>query len=206
MIIQVDQEALSELSPPLRRALDDTLYKNEELLWFDHPNSFISKRFVKWIWLLGCSVAVVLAAATLVTAALRLYYKNDIYGNKPFFISLLIALLLSAGIIFFTYVLARICAFFDGKKSLYVLTGARAIVISPRPFSSTCQSTCYNLDDKLVKKVKIRGDEGDVVFEEQKVEKDYYISEKGFIRCPNAKSVAEYIHNVTHQFPEKESE
>lgn len=196
MIIQANQESLSKLSPALRHALDDTLYENEELLWFDHPNSFINKRFLRLIWLMGCCLSGFLIVATIGTAALRLYYKNDIFGNKTFVMMLLIAIALAGGVMFFTFVVNRCCAFFDGKRSLYALTDTRAIIIEPRPFSRVCLSTCFKLDDKLVKKVKIRGNEGDIVFEEQLYDNKYFI-EKGFMRCPNVKAVAEYIHQYT---------
>lgn len=207
MVVQVDEEALAELRPALRQALESSLAEDEELLWFDHPHLW-EKRFKKFIFRLCYSLvtACVIGISAMAIWGLLLGGYDRDKSHLCIIVLAIVATLTLCGI----FTLSAIFAYRERTKPLYVLTNSRAIIISPRLlFCCKPKATSYALDTELVKSVKIKGNKGDIVFEEKEVPyyvtingvttRRVYIRKLGFLRCPNAKAVAEYIHECTHR-------
>lgn len=180
---------LDDLHPDVRQVLESALYDEEELLWFAQP-----------VCRLGCLRTVsrlfltVANFLTLGCIALMCVRIPEPFESKRYNWIILLVIL-----VVFALAIGLLCRAIHQRvsKTLYVLTNSRALVVAP-PLMSSPQAICYPLNERLIQKVIIRKDDGDIIFEENRMLTMYsYVAERrGFLNCPNAKDVTERIRQL----------
>lgn len=183
------------LPQSVREELADNLYRTEEILWVGTP----CFRRTDDYGALYYFMSIVMFFSTVIMIGKFMSIKAtdpEVMGIIAFLI------LITCGLFFMpSYQL------FMAKRTGYIITNSRAIIIKPDslwPWSSSAKS--YRLTTDLIVEIKMDGTRGDIIFGESVAG---YISSHmgnglsitapskqkyGFMKCPNAKRVANFIY------------
>ena len=173
----------------------DNLYKTEEILWvgtscFRRTDNYGALYYF---------MSIVMFFGTVIMIGKFMSIKANDPGVMGIISSLI---LITCGLFFMpSYQL------FMAKRTGYIITNSRAIIIKPDPlwpWSSSAKS--YRLTTDLIVEIKMDGTRGNIIFGESVAR---YISSHmgnglsiiapskqkyGFMKCPDAKRVANYIY------------
>lgn len=175
-MIVLSKAMLEDLQPEARLTLEAVLYDDEELLWVAPPVCRVD--LCRSVGRFFFCIAFLLAIGCI--ALLFIRYPQEIDHKR---INLLIPL---AGFCVLALVLWQTCrlVMWRMSKTLYAVTDTRAVIIAP-PYFGHPQASCYPINKNLVKKVIIRAESGDIIFEGDGVR----VPRTGFISCPQAREV-----------------
>lgn len=195
-------ELLMTLPQSLRNELVNNLYRSEEILWVGTPcfrrtDDYGALYYFMSLVMLFCSVGIINKIV-------------KVRGNAPDMMSSdIFLIMIISGLIMITCGLFFMPSYqmFIAKRTGYIITNSRAIIIKPDslcPWRSSAKS--YRVTTDLIVEIKMDGTRGDIIFGESVTG---YISSHmgngfsvtapskkkyGFMKCPNAKDVANFIY------------
>lgn len=189
-------DIVAPLNKHAQRELLSNIYSSEELLWADKPNIGHGT---------GANPVYYIVGIVCLIAAIVSYSVFQPLKNSETMPIVLFLAAIGIGAILNGYVIVS-----GARKSAYALTNTRAIVVTANGFTGAYKVESYPFVSGLVKEVRMYGTDGDIIFGEvtsgmisTHVGNGVYVSspttkKKGFLRCPNARAIAEFMHEYVN--------